>query len=744
MDVAEVDLSKLGTAVTDWKKTVDNLLKLSKSANEGMVAKAESAHWAGDNASATKAFIKKTAKEFADAHAEAQSVWQLLDDAHVELLKIQKSLQTAIDVDAPSLGVRIEDIGGGAVRWFFPHVRGDSDEHTQEQRDSAQQLADRVAGYVAHAMEIDASMTRALGKTNSHDLNNFSADNYASLDDAETARALELAKLGPKMSDKQYAELNSIMKYNSKDPEFSDAFYRGLGGPKQALEFFGHMSIDSAEHHVGDKTRLGLTQELQRNMGLTLATATDPDGNPGYLKGWSAEFRKLGTQKIQLEQLATGTNSPPYGYQLLGGILRYGNYDPEFLNPIAEHVTQMQKKDPAMFADAKGVYGENLYNPSGKDGAGYDPVVSVLEALGNSPEASKEFFTADPTAYNDDGTVKAGAPDLGKSTNYLDYFTDKDYQGFPGDLNPPQNHNPAAFPKAASEFMPDALGHALESATIGLPYGSDGPTPPHSAESAQLVHDIIDKFGGDPGLVDRVPMSDSLGNITAEYMRDVQDGLNGPAVIPTHGENANLGVDPNDPSALTAGTLKHFLGAVGKDPDAYGAIINAQQAVTTDLVNDAFADRKDYGNLLSTEVNNRVAPGADIAGIMAESRTQAVYDDKIASDAKFNEGVATANKWAGRAIGMGIGHIPVGGDAVGWVVEDVQESVVKHYTRDSSSEAAITKENFLENQRYSSGSAAHDATYTAAIQAGYDPKQAETMATSAGNAVLTGYGLRIK
>lgn len=58
---------------------------------------------------------------------------------------------------------------------------------------------------------------------------------------------------------------------------------------------------------------------------------------------------------------------------------------------------------------------QNPYNPSGVNGAGYEPTTAMLEALGNSPDAAKNFFTDPPTTYNEDGTVNRSATaDLGK------------------------------------------------------------------------------------------------------------------------------------------------------------------------------------------------------------------------------------------------------------------------------------------------------------------------------------------
>ncbi|MEU9707752.1 hypothetical protein AB0E21_03925 [Streptomyces sp. NPDC047967] len=279
----------------------------------------------------------------------------------------------------------------------------------------------------------------------------------------------------------------------------------------------------------------------------------------------------------------------------------------------------------------------------------------------------------------------------------------------------------------------DALGHALESATIGVPHGSDATPPEHSAGSAELVHRIVSEFGRNSDRLDESPMNDSFGNITAEYMRDVQDGMNGDREIKTYGNNAHLG-------DLPRGQLKDFIAQVGKDPDAYGAIINSQQAVTTELINEGYHDKAKYAEF-SEEIANRVTPGAEIAGIMAESRTQAVYDDKIASDAEFNESLTTADKWAGRAIDMGLSRFPVAGDAAGIIIEDIREAVIEHYTRDSSEQAGQDRSDFLEDQRSKSADAIYDATYQAAIESGTDPENARSQADSAAREVRVGYGM---
>ncbi|MFS4094064.1 DUF6571 family protein [Streptomyces sp. AF1A] len=727
--------------MSDWKKAVDGLKKSAESARTGMRAKSDSAQWAGLNATVTREFVSKTAKEISDLHTEANSIYQVLEDGHTELASLQQQIKTAVEKDAPHLGVRVEDIGDGKVRCFFPHIRGDSDERTQDQLDQKQALENRINQILAHAAEIDASVARALAKSHGNDPYDAGHSKYESLNDAEAERALELARKGDKMSDAELRELNRLLRFNSaeRDGEFATEFYQGLGGPEKALQFYAEMSIDGTSADA-TKTRLNEVQDLQRVMGYTLANATDPDHSHHLDARWGAEFRRLGTKQIGWEP---GQWSKPYGYQVLGGLLRYGNYDARFLNPIAEHITQLHKKDPYFFLSNKPTGSPDIYgfNPSGKLGSGNDPLNSVLEALGHSPEAAQKFFTDPPTAYNEDGTVKQG----GKPgfASYLDLLTGKDFE-WTADTNSANVLADEDKAKTVMGYGPDALGHALEAATTGLPYGSDAVSPPHSEEAADIFHKLVERYGAHPEDLDDSPLCDSLGNITADYMRDVQGAFmgDGGSVVGTHGASAHLGnlnVQTN-PEGLSPGVLKNFLGAVGKDPDAYGAIITSQESVTTDLVNDAFHNADKYKEL-APEIANRVNPGGEIAGIMAESRTQAVVDEKIAEDAEFNEGVATADKWAGRIIGMGIGKIPVGGEVAGWVVEDIRESVVENFTRDSSPEALKDRDVFLEQQQASSAQAMYDATYTAAKEAGYDEANAQSQATAAKREIEDSYGL---
>lgn len=745
-DLVEVDLGRLATAVTDWKNTVDGLKTQAENARKGMQAKSDAARWAGVNATVTREFVGKTTKEIADLHTEANSIYQVLDDAHTELAALQQQIRTAVQTDAPALGIRVEDIGDGKVRCFFPHIRGDTDERTQEQLDARQELEGRVNGLLAHASEIDASVARALRKSHGGDPHNAGHSAYESLNDAQVERALELAHKGDKMTDQELAELNRLIRYNGreKDGEFATEFYEGLGGPEKTLEFYAEMSIDGTGGEA-TKVRLDAVRDLQQNMGFALANATDPDTAHHLPGSWGADFRRLGTQEIGWEK---GQWNKPYGYQVLGGLLRYGNYDARFINPIAEHITQLHKEDPYRFLNNKPMGSEDIYgfNPSGRLGTGNDPLNSVLEALGHSPEASEKFFTDPPTAYNEDGTVKTG--DKVDFKSYLDVFTDKDFE-WTVDTNDTNILADEDKTKKALGYGPEALGHALESATTGRPYDSDDTADAirHTPERAQLVNEIVDKFGKDPALIRHnengdideesgplYAMRGSLGDITAEYMGDFQSALAGGGdQFTTFGEPAQL-------NSLTA---HRFLAEVGQDPDAYASITSAQQAYTADVVNDVINGDSDSSVSDAERLRNATRAGGIVAGVMSESRADAVLDYHTASDKEFNEAAADKQKWADRLLGMGIDkaaeRVPVLGAPLEWASEDIQESIMKSIEKDSSDQAEGDATRTYHEGRSAVMDSARTAVGAATRNSGFNADTINDLKNSAANGADDGH-----
>lgn len=623
-DVAEADLGALGHAVADWKQSAIHLKRLAAQARSGLLAKSERARWEGVNATVTRDFIRRTTKEFADAHAEAASIAQVLADAHAELTKIQQAVRHLREVTGPKLGLNLTSPTGMPA----PSL----DLRTPE----ARELHHRLTVLVAHAAEIDASAARALRLSHGDDAANFGHRTYRSLNEAQRERALELAKVGPLLTNAQFTELNTLLRFNAKDSDFSTAFYRGLGGPAQALDFYARMSLDCT---VGDQPeRLALAKDLQRAMGTALASATDPDNRSHLPASWAAEFRRLGTEPLPVPALGLDR---PYGYQILGGLLRHGDYDPRFLNPLAEDILRIHKEDPDFFMDVKPHRPHDPdfgFNPSGLTGAGYDPLTSVLEGLGHSPEAARQFF--------------AGG-------RHLDELTGPDFPW------PPDTLDRSA--EDSHEGGPDALGHALEAATTGHPWDDTRPGLHRDAETAAIMRKVITLYSPTSDVKPQGALMDSLGRMGAAYIDDLNystlnfggggDDLN-------RGELFRMGGTPR--TDFGEFEARNFMNVVAGDEDGYKILSAAQQVYTSSALA-SFED--DQGSGVAFAHN-----AAKVHGILDQSRISQVELDFKDTEEQANLSEEKKGEWrkyavAGAAAAVaGVGSTLILGPAAGVAV----------------------------------------------------------------------------
>ncbi|MET4925574.1 hypothetical protein P3L51_25005 [Streptomyces sp. PSRA5] len=709
-ELTNLRLGTLDSAVSDWEKMHARLNTLATgeggggASAKGLETQTKAADWKGSNATVSKEFVTKTAVEFQDVAAQAKSVLGILRDASAALKQHKTDLRTVID-EVAKKNIYINDNGNAiaSVPSGAAAGTGDIPKPSDEELGVAERRVKRILWEASETDRVAARALRGLAK-NKHD---FSGDGPGGLKEADDRQgkadadywAKKAAETDPKdWSDEDVVRFNETLQNQRDNPGFSERFATTLGADG-TLQFWRDMAAPPGGAVEGDRAKI--LAEVQDNLSMTLATATQSD-SPA-MDTWKRDVIAAGDKPFPIQGLPMGPN----GFQVMSSLMGKGKFDTDFLNDYGKGMLEYERGFPGEPKHAWRDMASLNYPPT--DGPN-DPFAGFMEGLGHNSEASLEFF-------NDSTTVD------GKDLDNWDYLVAKgdDAREWPlGEDGKPAGH--------------EAMGHALESATIGVPYDSDATPPKHSAGSADLVNRLVGEYGKNPDRLDGSALNGSLGNITAEYMRDVQDGINGGPEIETYGSNADLRALGDD------GTLKSFLGAVGKDPDAYGAILNSQQAVSTELINDAFHDRDKFGNVLSEEVNVRVAPGADIAGIMADSRTQAVYDDKIAADAEFNEGLVTADKWAGRAIDTGLARFPVVGDAAGWVIGDIREAVLTNYSRDSSGEAQVERDTFLATQRSGSAAAMYDATYTAAIEAGISEPQAKAMAGSSSEQVKDSYG----
>ncbi|WP_413806860.1 hypothetical protein [Streptomyces sp. OE57] len=162
----------------------------------------------------------------------------------------------------------------------------------------------------------------------------FSADEYNSTKDAkagseQAAKDLKevekLVRSKKNLSPTEIARANTLLSRHEGDPYFSEKFATDLG-TKETLEFWQHVTTGQ---QFGDERTKNL-EKLQKSLGYTLATASH--SNSDAMKQWKKDVIKLGPQRVMDTDWEAGTSTPgSYGFQVMSSLLRYGEYDKDFL-----------------------------------------------------------------------------------------------------------------------------------------------------------------------------------------------------------------------------------------------------------------------------------------------------------------------------------------------------------------------------------------------------------------------------
>ncbi|MES4908736.1 MULTISPECIES: hypothetical protein [unclassified Streptomyces] len=701
-DLYHLKLKSLGESVADWSETIKKLKTLAQDADEGMLAKAKGADWAGKNAGVTKPFIEKTAKEFHDAVTEATSFRNILRDAH-DALKIARDDLKGLVHEAGTQGLTISSQGVVDVK---PTDSGDSAEPPKGSQAKIDAMVAKIEAVLTKAASVDTEAAWAL-KTLSGDPYNFSTTKYDSLDSAKkikkqdaVADAKEAANLAEKLTKERVARnpddlkaLKTLLHEHAQDPDFDVTFYKTLGQEK-ALAFYAHVSLDSTAMH--EKTRLDLVHTIQTDMGTMLGVATDRDTKGHLGPTWIDGMVRAGRKEIDVSDIA-GYDKKIYGYQALSSIVRHGDFrDSDLLTAVGRDMVAMDRKDPGVWTRNAPSNMNMALNFDKKGGKGFDPITGLMEAFSHSPDASTRFFNEPVrTDTNGDGIVtKDDKPVTDYDSNYdgkvngvdkrpmsmVDYILDRSESLDPSDQSTGGEPRPAVR----------AAGNALEAASTGrVPGDDDAPLMRHTEAMSNVAERIVEKIGHSPELVSGEEpgepgplgaLSKNFGNIMAGYMADVQMAMeNGEKLIKPFGY----------PAEFDKADLKLFLGAVAQDPQAYGAITQSQQAFTTSLVHDIIQERG--RNVLPETIGNAVHSGSEIAGIMAEARTEAIYERHAAENDDFNKAVADNAKWSNRIWDMAgskyVEMIPVGGDLIQWFKEDTIDAAIERAEKDTFDEA---------------------------------------------------------
>lgn len=181
-------LGPLDTAVTQWTAMIGKLTSPLQTDADAMKAKANKSTWKGENATVTKEFVTKTAKEFSDAVTEAESVRDLLKDAHGLFKSAQDDLKHAYENPPPGIVIYPNGVLSHRV-----HPDRRSKDSTEPVATEAQfeALRGKLEGILKRANEADELCAWGLRALIRNHPNDFGSTDIGGIAEAKKLRAEE-------------------------------------------------------------------------------------------------------------------------------------------------------------------------------------------------------------------------------------------------------------------------------------------------------------------------------------------------------------------------------------------------------------------------------------------------------------------------------------------------------------------------------------------------------------------------
>ncbi|GAB2619691.1 PPE domain-containing protein [Streptomyces capparidis] len=633
--VRDADLTPLSEAVAKWRNLPGQFDTVAESFRNDVAKGLRDSDWEGKAADAAFRRFDTVEKELKAAADEARDVHRLLDDALRTLRDVQRRLK---DVEADiAANEHLRLSAEGQVSY---HPPADADGHTaalvKSHQDTVRAYQERIQRVLDDAADADTALHWALTQDGNGRRKGFDPGAFSSLEAAERGRrtaredaraATELLRLGDGASDRQLARLNKLLSTHEGDPYFAELFATRTGAAG-TLDFW--RSVADKEH-LPDSRRTTL-ERLQRSLGFTLATATHSES--GAMRGWKREMIELGEQRSVSMDTRSNRAVGSYGFQVMSSLMRYGTYETEFLKDYGSKLIAFERDQTGgkgKIGDFWNPTGERSYLNRGGEDWGNDPMAGFMEALGHNPEAAKEFFHSDE-----------------KIDPELKYLLEE--RQWPGDAVSEKGKE--------SGFGYGELGHALEAATLGVPYDQQELGHRRDPATADIARHIISTVTSDMTFVSSRPeISESLARIGAGYLDDLnwaasnfgdashdQDVRASAFALPGQGERGD--------EAASHVNLKHetaiaFLEAVGKQEGAYEILSAAQQTYTVNGLKAHLQPDASTACLIET--------GAKVHGILDQARINDIDETYGAMTEQANRKLAEAAEWKKFGIGTGLG-----------------------------------------------------------------------------------------
>ncbi|MCS0634618.1 hypothetical protein NX801_02870 [Streptomyces sp. LP05-1] len=699
----------LDAASTDWDTLVKNLERLEKAADDGLRATADKADWQGVNSAVGRKFIGKTVGEFTDAHTQATSIRNIVRDTLGELKGFKGQLDDALS-RARDRHISVLPSGAGFLVRAAEGAAGEDVE--QSEVDGVREEVQRILDQAAESDSTAAKVLRALVEQADK---GFGDASYRDRDQAADAmaKAGQLAALARKNpGDLTEAEFDTLLQglttYHDDDL-FAVTFAHDLGA-QGVLDFWAKVNDPNSRDFPADGKRVDHYEELQKNLGLTLANATQSAGPD--MSRWKLDM-------LQAVEKPVGGSGGLSGYVAMSNLMRWGDYEDDFLTRYGNGMAAREQEGVRNGLRPEQIWGYRgggmwpHLNTTGTD-SGFDPMTGYMKALSNSPDAATAFFNSEFVGEDDDGKEKKG-------TNFQYLFEDREWvadQDSDGE---------------ESISGKNYLAAALEAATTGHPAGElpTRETLAHSAEQAKLYEAVVHSVSREPSrLTDHGYMSDSLGQMSAEYMADIHRSFRAGSA-----DESGLFPVAGAVARFSEEDITRFLYTVGQNPEGYAALTIGQHAYTAATMEyqfahpDAFIRDPKFSPTENLEVGikHTATVAGEIQGTLGAGRAYAAELDAGNKDAKFNDAITKAGEWGQSIVGMGIGAATAtatgpGGAIAGTVAETVAGEVIGSLTeglmRDNTEKVIYRNGEEINGTRESTYTLVEDAARRAGEKSG--------------------------
>ncbi|MFD0271235.1 hypothetical protein ACFVGY_32400 [Streptomyces sp. NPDC127106] len=637
-EIMQTDLSALTTAADGWKAMATQF-KTMEDVYKDEVQKVSAGNgWLGTSATTAASNSSLTRQEYASAQKEALAMESLLRDAHARFTDLKGRLVSAVS-DAKGAGMKVSD--AGIASFDFSKVdagTANAARHDPDLPEIERAWTRRIADGVKAVTEFDADVKTALLNASGVDGTAMFGFNSKPVNDVEAVEALALTQKirDGKASPEELRHYNEVLKQNSGDKHFSEAYLNALGA-KDTLLLADQMNLASNDRGASAADRK-LYESINAGLAGTIASGTkDPD---------SYAYKPFvnGLKEQGPELVAKGLR-PAYGYQALVTLMAHGDgYGKQFLNDVGDGMIAAEKSKPHMYDHAWDSQRPNLVS---------DPLDGLLGIMAKDPDSATYFL--DPEAP-------------GNKNEHLKYMLTE------RDMPDPYFATNVGQPIEMRGDKTAGLGAALQAAATGHTDGEKlGPPGPHTEGQARVMHDAVrlldremsgDKFPKElEGL--RQPMAKAL----VDYVEDTHDilggqnsdlgGISGSDSIHGSGDKAQI--------AVGQGSLVRVMRGIADDGPSYALLVEAERNYSAEQLTAAAPYKGDLHGV-SADWDNRahdigVAAGA-LNGIGAD-----VYKDKEEDRIKWAEG--TSEHTAAVANGL-IGEIPIAGTVGGSLIDSLK------------------------------------------------------------------------